>query len=78
MTDFVTLEAQSRLSAAVEAEEMQLFSMLKPKLFIDGDQWCCMYGENLQDGISGFGDTPKKAVSDWNKQWNKPLRKGTS
>jgi hypothetical protein len=28
----------------------------------DGTQWCAMYGENLQVGIAGFGDTPFKAI----------------
>jgi len=31
-------------------------------LDLDGDQWCVLYGENLQEGISGFGPTPDEAV----------------
>ena len=27
--------------------------LYKPKIFIDGDQWCCLYGENIQDGVAG-------------------------
>jgi hypothetical protein len=61
---------QSRLSAAVEAEEMNLFAILKPKLSKDGNQWCVLYGENLQEGIAGFGDTPRLAIYDFNKQWD--------
>ena len=28
----------------------------------DGNQWCILYGDNLQVGIAGFGDTPIKAM----------------
>jgi hypothetical protein len=61
---------QSRLSAAIEAEEMNLFSMLKPKLYKDGNQWCVLYGDDLKSGIAGFGDTPRLAIYDFNKQWD--------
>lgn len=36
-----------------------------PKLFIDGNKWCALYGENLMEGISGFGDTADEAVVDF-------------
>jgi len=63
---------QSRLSAAIEAEEFNLFSLLKPKIYKDGNQWCVLYGEDLQSGVAGFGDTPRLAVYDFNKQWDRP------
>lgn len=28
----------------------------------DGDSWCALKGENLQEGIAGFGDTPVLAL----------------
>ena len=37
-------------------------SVLKPKLYLDGDMWCALYGDNLQVGIAGFGPTPAKAL----------------
>lgn len=36
-----------------------------PKLFIDGNKWCALYGENLMEGIAGFGDTPREALIDY-------------
>lgn len=36
--------------------------LYRPKLSIDGNQWCALYGDNLQDGIAGFGDTPADAM----------------
>ena len=29
--------------------------------FRDGDAWCVMIGDDLQHGVSGFGDTPAEA-----------------
>lgn len=31
----------------------------------DGNQWSFLYGEDLQSGISGFGDTIEKAADDF-------------
>ena len=62
---------QERIALIIEQEEYNLFVMLKPKLLKDGDQWCCLYGDDLQVGIAGFGDTPYLAILDFNKQWHK-------
>ncbi len=58
---------QDRLSNA--------FEQCKPRIFPDGNQWCCLYGESIQEGVSGFGETPVKAVSDWeNNFYNQKLK----
>jgi hypothetical protein len=44
--------------------------IFKPTLKIDGDKWCALYGENLQDGVAGFGNSPREAMSDFDKNWN--------
>jgi hypothetical protein len=31
-------------------------------LSLDGDQWLALLGENIQEGICGFGDSPKAAL----------------
>ncbi len=36
---------------------------LKP--FKDGEQWCFLYGDNIQEGIAGFGDTIEAAAIDF-------------
>lgn len=43
--------------------------LFRPKLYSDGNQWCALYGENLQNGVSGFGDTPAKAMTQFDIQW---------
>lgn len=47
--------------------------MLLPKLSLDGDQWCALFGENLQDGVAGFGDSPDEAYYDFDQEWFKKL-----
>ena len=64
---------QERLRAAETESDFKLFSMLNPKLFLDGDHWCCLYGEDLQSGISGFGKSPVQAIRQWNAEWYKEL-----
>lgn len=44
-------------------------AIYRPKVFIDGNQWCALYGEDLMSGVAGFGDTPADAVADFNRQW---------
>ena len=65
---------QSIHSRAIESEEFNLVSMLRPKVYIDGDRWCVLYGENLQDGVAGFGDSPILAVYDFNRAWHRSLK----
>lgn len=52
--------------------------VFRPKLIQDGNQWCALYGEDLQVGVSGFGDSPAKAMTDFDKNWLTPITtKGT-
>lgn len=41
------------------------------KLFKDGDQWCVLYGENIVEGIAGFGKMPTLAFIEFSKAWKK-------
>ena len=34
----------------------------RPRLFPDGNMWCALLGDNLQEGLAGFGETPAKAM----------------
>jgi hypothetical protein len=59
------------------AQEMQRPSVLfKPTLSVDGNQYCALLGEDLQVGVAGFGDTPDKAMRDFDKIWHEPIGKG--
>lgn len=43
--------------------------------FRDGNAWCVLLGEDLATGIAGFGDTPEKAIWDFEIAMGKPVSK---
>jgi hypothetical protein len=45
----------------------------RPALAPDGNQWCALYGTNLMEGVSGFGDSPADAMADFDKNWNEKI-----
>lgn len=45
--------------------------MLNLVPILDGNAWCVLYGENLQVGICGFGDSPDEAMLNFDKEWYK-------
>lgn len=45
----------------------------KPCLFIDGNQWCALFGENIQEGVVGFGDSPDAAMWAFDAAWRERL-----
>ncbi|HEY6923257.1 MAG TPA: hypothetical protein VI653_07310 [Steroidobacteraceae bacterium] len=53
------------------SHEMQRPSVLfRPELSMDGNQWCALYGKDLQTGVTGFGDTPAAAMAAFDQAWN--------
>ncbi|WEM01112.1 MULTISPECIES: hypothetical protein [Delftia] len=55
---------------SASAHEQQRPAVLfRPALSVDGNQWCALYGDNLQDGVAGFGNTPAEAMTDFDRQW---------
>ena len=66
-------------------EHQRPSAVYKPSISIDGDQWCALYGDNLQDGVAGFGDSPADAMDDFDRNWmtkleavKKPSRRAES
>lgn len=56
-------------SELVEMERKRPFMLIRPRVFQDGDQWCALYGANIQEGVCGFGDTPAKAAEAFDLIW---------
>lgn len=54
-------------AAAAQAERPS--AIYRPALSIDGNQWCALYGDNLQDGVAGFGDSPAEAMHAFDTAW---------
>ena len=44
------------------------------KLARDGNQWCALYGDDLEVGIAGFGDSPELAMLDFDREWYKKIQ----
>lgn len=45
-------------------------AVYRPKVFPDGAQWCALYGDNLVEGVAGFGNTPAAAMADFDVKWH--------
>lgn len=44
-------------------------AVYRPALSLDGNAWCALYGDNLQIGIAGFGDSPDEAMRAFDAAW---------
>jgi len=52
------------------AREMIRPSVLfRPTVSLDGNEYCCLYGSNLQEGIAAFGKTPDEATRNFDNVW---------
>lgn len=45
-------------------------TIYRPAISLDGNMWCALYGDNLQDGVAGFGRSPAEAMADFDKNWS--------
>ena len=52
-----------------EREDINLVSQLGLSPAKDGDKWFFLWGEDLQNGVAGFGDTVHDAVLDFNRNY---------
>lgn len=68
---FAFLEHNEAMNALVIKRDMALVDSLHPKITKDGNQWCVLCGDNLQEGIAGFGNTIYAAILDFNSQFYK-------
>ena len=45
--------------------------LIKPRSFRDGDQWCALLGDNIQQGVTGFGVSTELAYASFDTEWVK-------
>lgn len=65
---YSTNGVERTISCNVNTTEMDvnILKMYNPKVFSDGDKWCCLSGRELQGGvITGVGKTPEESISNW-------------
>lgn len=65
-----TIEQEIRRT---ESERQRPSVLMRPVLTLDGNKWIALYGENLQEGVAGCGDSPAEAMSDFDVNWYKKL-----
>ncbi len=64
------VEQHEMMCRADESHEyMRPFVLLKPHMAKDGNAWICLYGDNIQEGVCGIGNTPDEASRDFDKNW---------
>lgn len=61
----LTVIADEYVCAAREQTRPSFMLRLVPQQ--DGDKWFVLHGENIQDGVVGWGDTPIAACRDFDK-----------
>ena len=59
----------AEMACQVEMQRMRPFMLLRPKMYLDGNRWCALYGDDIQIGVCGFGDTPEKAAEAFDFAW---------
>jgi hypothetical protein len=75
MTSEYETEVRERTAALlldVAIEKNRPFMILKPLVFKDGDMWCCLYGDNIMEGVAAFGKTPDEATREFDRVWVSP------
>lgn len=59
-------------------ELLRPFRLLKTSISLDGNQWCVLYGDNLQDGVAGFGSSPDEASRAFDTAWYAEIKRGNN
>jgi len=48
-------------------------AIYRPSLGRDGNKWSALYGDNIMEGVVGYGDSPAEAMADFNANWIKKI-----
>lgn len=63
------IEHQEKMNLIVSEQDYLICKTFSLIPFKDGNRWCVLLGKNIQDGISGFGETPMQAIRDFNRNF---------
>lgn len=72
LSHYAEMAMRSAQEAASEASRPCV--LMRPSLSVDGNQWCALYGSNLQEGVAGFGDSPALAMWNFDQNWHAKLK----
>ncbi len=73
ITDSIPTHAFANAIDSIMITYVAPSTVYRPKLSIDGNQWCALYGDDLQNGVAGFGDSPAEAMTAFDAAWHKKL-----
>lgn len=73
------LDSHARHNLAVALQDicgqhLRPSTIHKPRVFPDGDAWCALYGDSIQEGVAGFGKSPELAMLDFDDNWHKEMK----
>lgn len=68
---YQSIQHNIKLETLMTENDMVFVKAYNLTPFKDGNQWCILLGENIQVGIVGFGDTPIRAIRDFNSKFYK-------
>ena len=71
MSMSIELVKQEFVSVALEMQRPSV--VYRPALKQDGNQWCAMYGDCISDSVCAFGPSPRIAMEEFDKEWNKRM-----
>ncbi len=57
----------------LEEEMLRPSVLYRPTLTRDGDMYCALYGEDLQEGCAGFGKSPQAAMHDFDSNFGRNM-----
>ena len=58
----------------VQCEWCRPSVLFRPKISRDGNMYCALLGENLQEGVCAFGDSPDAAMHAFDVAWAQPIK----
>lgn len=67
LSHYADMASRAAQEAASDASRPSV--LMRPALSRDGNQWCALYGENLAEGVCGFGDSPYLAMCAFDNAW---------
>ena len=69
---YAMMAGEAIRAAASEYERPSV--LYRPRIYVDRDKWCALYGDDLQCGVAGFGDSPAEAMLDFDACWHTKLK----
>lgn len=61
---------------SITAEHTRPSVLFRPKIYLDGDKWCALYGEDIQSGVCGFSESPGGAMLEFDRAWYAKKERG--